>query len=334
MVPLKLMRIFVVNIGSESKKYALYEGEHELWSVHIENRQDVLEDSKLAGAFDVIAFRIVAPGDFFRKDRVIDADYMAQLQSARMKAPMHINLTMAEIVSFQERFPGMRLVGISDSAFHRTIPDHARYYALPAVDTTALEIERFGYHGISLSSIMEVLKTQGPIPARIIVCHLGGGSSITAIKDGKSIDTTMGMTPLSGLPMATRIGDIDPGALAYLAAMKDLRGEKLEEYLANQCGFFGVAGTNDMRELLARESIDEHAALALNMFVYQIQKYIGAYAAILGGLDALIFSGTIGERSDPVKSKILAGLDLRGAHSLTVPTDEMTEMARLASSIV
>ncbi len=326
------MKTLIVNIGSESKKYALYEEGREVWAAQIENREEKLAEDRLADNFDLIAFRVVAPGNFFRQHRVIDENYLAQLQSARAKTPLHVDLILAEIKNFQARFPTTRLVAISDSAFHRTIPDRARYYALPTEDARELEIERFGYHGISLSSIVEKLKEQGPLPEKIIVCHLGGGSSVTALKSGESVDTTMGLTPLAGLPMATRVGDLDPGALVYLAEAKNLAGEKLEEYLANQCGFLGVAGTSDMRELLARETSDERAALAVKMFVYQIQKYIGAYAAVLGGLDLLVFSGTIGERSEPIRDKILAGLGSLGANSIIISRNEMAEMARLAAT--
>lgn len=330
------MKILVVNLGSESKKYALYEDGRELWMVHIENRQDRLDEDRLAtNDIDAIAFRIVAPGSFFQGHRLIDDEYCRLLAAARSRAPLHIDPILAEIQFFRNRFPTNHLFAISDSAFHTTMPDYARAYALPAADVAELELQRFGYHGISLSSIVEKLKERGrgSVPARVIVCHLGGGSSVTALKDGVSVDTTMGLTPLAGLPMATRVGDLDPGALSYLAEVKNLHGERLVEYLARASGFLGVAGTSDMRELLERESADERAALAIRMFVYQIQKHIGAFMVVLGGLDLLVFSGTIGERSEPVRNKVLAGLNLAGVAVEVISSNEMAEMARLAGAL-
>jgi len=327
------MSILTVNIGSESKKFALYDGEKPVWYVHISEREGELDEEKLSSRFDLIAFRIVAPGKYFREHRVIDAEYLSQLESARVKAPLHIDRISAEIKFFQTRFPNTRMVGISDSAFHKNLPDYARLYALPPAETQALDIEHFGYHGISLSSIAESLKAQGKLAEKIIVCHLGGGSSITALKNGESIDTSMGFTPLSGLTMSTRVGEIDPGALVYLSEAKDLKGEKFEEYLANQCGFLALAGTDDMQKLLDQEVGDPNSALAIKMFVYQVQKYIGAYTVALGGLDLLVFSGGIGEASEPIRSKILAGLGALGQNVLVVPTNESAEMARTAKGL-
>jgi acetate kinase len=323
------MRVLCVNVGSESRKYAYYEGDDELWSEHIENRHERLNPVRLRDKFDVVAMRVVAPGAFFQLHRGIDIEYMHHLERARELAPLHVEPIIKEIQYFKNHFPKVPQVAISDSAFHATIPAHARQYAIPAEDAKKLGIEKYGYHGISLSYVVDTLKKKKSLPGRLIVCHLGGGSSITAIKDGKSIDTTMGMTPLAGLPMATRVGDIDPGALVYLATAKKLTNEKLEEYLTTDSGFLGIAGTADMRELLAREKTDPGAALAIQMFVYQIQKYIGAYTAALGGLDTLVFTGTIGERSEPIRSKVLASQNLRGTDVVIMPTNEMVEMARL-----
>ncbi len=325
------MQILIVNPGSESRKYALYSDTRELWSVHIENNHERLTEEQLADCQpDVIAFRIVAPGDFFQSHRPVDPEYLQTLARARSRAPLHIDPVLAEIEFFQARFPASRLFAVSDSAFHRTLPDHARVYALPFSDTTDLELARFGYHGISLASIVRTLRERGAVPRRVVACHLGGGSSITALRAGESVDTSMGFSPLAGLPMATRAGDLDPGALSYLAEAKDLHGEQLTQYLAQESGFLGVAGTADMRELLARELAgDERAALAIRLFVYQIRKFIGAYRAVLGGLDLLVFSGTIGERSEPIRSKVLEGLDLAGAGVEVIASNEMAEMASI-----
>ncbi len=329
----KYMKILTVNVGSESKKYALFGDDKEIWNVHIEEREGGLEEGKLSEQFDSIVFRIVAPGTYFRQHRVIDAEFLNQLNLARPKAPLHIDRTLAEIKLFQTKFPNTKMVGISDSAYHSTLPDYARLYALPTEDAKTLDIEHFGYHGIALSSVVEKLKAQNNLPENIIICHLGGGSSITAVKNGASIDTSMGFTPLSGLTMATRVGEIDPGALVYLSEVKNLHGEKFEEYLANQCGFLGFAGTPSMKQLLAQEATDEKSAMVIKMFVYQVQKYIGAYTVALGGLDLLVFSGGIGEPSEPIRTKILAGLGMLAKNILVVPADEAKELVRLSKNL-
>lgn len=325
------MQILIINPGSESRKYALYSDTRELWSVHIENTHERLTEEQLGDCRpDVIAFRIVAPGTFFQSHRFIDSAYLQALTQAQARAPLHIAPVLTEIEFFQARFPSCPLLAISDSAFHRTLPDYARAYALPLADSAALEIARFGYHGISLASIVRILQGRGVMPECVIACHLGGGSSITALRAGESVDTSMGFSPLAGLPMATRAGDLDPGALGYLAEAKGLHDEQLTRYLAQESGFLGLAGTADMRELLARELAgDERAALAIQIFVYQIRKYIGAYRAVLGGLDLLVFSGTIGERSEPIRSKVLAGLDLAGAGVEVIASNEMAEMVQV-----
>ncbi|MHB0978165.1 MAG: acetate kinase [Minisyncoccota bacterium] len=327
------MKILTVNVGSESKKYSSFENDMGIWSVTIEQKDGQLGEEKLNDQFDVIAFRVVAPGNFFREHKVIDEEFLTQLESARIKAPLHVERLLSEIKFFRAKFPNVKMVAISDSAFHFTLPDYVRLYSLPINDTKEFDIEHFGYHGISLSSIVEILKSRGLLPEKVIICHLGGGSSITALKNGESIDTSMGFTPLSGLTMATRVGEIDPGALVYLSEVKNLHGEKFEEYLANQCGFFGFAGTPSMKQLLAQEAMDEKSALVIKMFVYQVQKYIGAYAVALGGLDLLVFSGGIGEVSEPIRSKILAGLGALGQNVLVVPTNESAEMVRLAKNL-
>lgn len=327
------MKILIINVGSESKKYALFDNDKLVWSVYLEDHNGRLDEAKMNDVYDIIAFRIVAPGTYFREHRLIGEEFIRQLSIAREKAPLHIDRTFIEIKYFQEKFPGVKLVGISDSAFHSTLPEYARLYTLPRQDSKQFDIEHFGYHGISLSSIVEKLKAEKKLPERMIVCHLGGGSSITAIKDGKSIDTSMGFTPLSGLTMSTRVGEIDAGALVYLSEAKNLHGEKFEEYLSNQCGFLGFAGTADMKKLLAEEDTNERAKLVIKMFVYQIQKYIGAYSAILGGLDLLVFSGGIGEASEPIRSKIVSDIKELGKNVLVVQTDEAVEMNRIAKTL-
>ncbi|MCR4311427.1 MAG: acetate kinase, partial [Candidatus Taylorbacteria bacterium] len=256
--------------------------------------------------------------------------------------------------------PHIPIIGVSDSAFHSTLPAEAYTYALPHDVVEKWNIRKFGYHGSSFASVArKVGDMQGGVPTRMIICHLGSGSSITAVKDGKSIDTTMGFTPLEGLVMGTRVGDVDAGAVIHVGEVLDSSFADLEKLFYTKSGMLGVSGTSgDIRDLLAREfQGDERAKLALNVFVYRIQKYIGSYIAVLGGLDALVFCATIGERSFIMRKRICHTLGVFGVtideeknkevisrdsfiHKegsvpvVVMTTDEMGEIAREASKLV
>lgn len=263
------------------------------------------------GELAAVGLRIVAPGTFFQEHQLIDDEFFSKLEAAVKDAPLHIKPELDEIKHVRDILPGMPMYGISDSAFHVGIPDKARRYAIPETDAHRYGIHRYGFHGISLASIVTRLpEVLDDVPKRLIVCHLGSGASVTAIKDGVSVDTSMGFSPLEGLVMATRVGDIDPGALIHLAKAKGMSFTQLEHYLNTQCGLLGFSGqTADMRRLIDGDKAGEAAAtLALDAFAYRIQKYIGAYSAALGGLDAVIFSATIAERSDYVRARICGGL--------------------------
>jgi acetate kinase len=207
------------------------------------------------------------------------------------------------------------IVGVSDSDFHKTIPVHAKYYGLPFEDTKKYQIERYGYHGTSVESILNKLgKEPAGVPSKLIICHIGSGVSVTAIKDGKSVENSMGYTPLEGVMMATRAGDIDPGTVALISENLGLKGKKLKEYLNKKCGLLGVSGkSEDVRDLIKLEKGgDTQAKLALDMYAYRLQKYIGAYYTVLGGLDAIIFTATVGERSFIMRERICQGLEVLG----------------------
>ena len=208
------------------------------------------------------------------------------------------------------------------------MPEHSSVYNIPQEDAKALDIYRFGYHGIAMESVLrEIQKEDGSIPEKVIVAHLGGGASVTAIKDSKSFDTSMGMTPLEGLPMSTRVGNIGAGALIQLAKEKNMNPDELNEYLNTKCGLLGLSGkTRHVKELLElKDGGDEGAKLALDTFVYNVKKYIGAYTAVLGGLDLLVFSGTISERSDFVREMILDGLQISDVKVIKI--NELKEIA-------
>lgn len=345
MVPLA-KKYLVVNLGSASKKYALYEGGTELFFAHYEKEGnnvivtegkngvriksvitaqdykgsvkrllDLLVASRCISAtkdITAVGFRIVASGEYFNATKRIDEEYRAKLAQEYEIAPLHVATVSKGIEEVYALFPETPLIAVSDSAFHAGLPDYARTYALPVEDVKKLSLYRYGYHGISIRSVLHAIEElAGAVPSRIIVCHLGGGASVTAVKNGISVDTSMGFTPLEGLVMATRAGDIDSGALIYLARKLGLSLEALDEYLNHRCGLLGLSGGKEsgVRELLELEKADDaNAKLALAVFVYRIKKYIGAYTVALGGLDMLVFTATIGERSSIIRARVCEGL--------------------------
>lgn len=222
------MATLIINPGSASRKYAIFDGSEKLFDARFEENQNedfdnslenFLNDARDQGIEDinVAGIRIVSPGSFFQKHRRIDEQYLHELLTWRSMAPLHINPALKELESLYDLLPEITIVGVSDSAFHSTISNYASNYALPEQLVEELDIKRFGYHGISVSSVVSKIKTMtSDFPENIVVCHLGSGASLTAIKNGESIDTSMGMTPLEGLVMSTRAGDVDDGVLLYI----------------------------------------------------------------------------------------------------------------------
>lgn len=343
-------KYLIVNLGSASKKYSLYAGEREIFHAHFEKENNDFVVTEIAGSMssknkisqdeydssgenllnilrsknivantnEIIAlgFRVVSPGEYFSSVKKIDDDYLEKLKEMHEIAPLHVEAVLAGINEFKKLLPDAPMIGVSDSAFHSTIPEVARLYALPIEDSRKYGIYRYGYHGISIASVLDAAgEMLGNLPSRIIVCHLGSGSSITAVKDGKSIDTSMGFTPLEGVVMATRGGDIDPGALIHLGKKLNLSFDELDNYLNHKCGLLGLSGGKEsgVRELIELEKQgDEYAKIALNVWSYRVKKYIGAYIAALGGLDLLIFTATIGERSFIMRERICSDMENLG----------------------
>ncbi len=358
------MKILIINTGSESKKYAIYEGENKIYSAHFETENggyvvtetfnlpdqseqkekkeitekifrkaqayllESLVNKKLVNSKEdigAIGIRIVAPGEYFLQDRIIDKEYLKKAKQALKKVPLHLGPALAEIKVAKKVFAAKKIVGVSDSTFHKSLPAEAKYYAIPINDSRKLGLQKFGYHGISIKSVLfQTEKRLGHLPAKVIICHLGGGASVTAVKDGKSVETSMGFTPLDGLVMATRVGDIDPGAVVYLADKLWLSTRKLEEYFNNKCGLFGLSGkSSDVRDLLKYEKEgDQDSALALKIYANRLKKHIGSAAAVLGGIDLLIFAGTVGERSFVMRGRICEGLQFLGVNLDMIKNNE------------
>jgi len=384
-------KYLIVNTGSASKKYSFYSDEEKIYSAHFERedgnfivtetaekigkKKTIINEDNYINAVKFIVFslieiglinskedidlagiRIVAPGEYFLTNRLIDEEYLKLAKNALKKVPLHLAPALNEIEKLKEVFGNNKpIAGVSDSAFHASIPEQAKLYAIPIEDSRRFGILRFGYHGISVQSVIgRTAAMLGNLPEKIIVCHLGGGGSVTAVKNGKSIDTSMGFTPLEGLVMATRVGDIDAGTVLYLSEKLGKNQKELEEYFNNNCGLLGLSGkSSDIRELLVNEKNgDLDSKLALQIYVNRVKQYIGRMAAILGGVDLLIFAGTVGERSFIMRERICDNLKFLGIELdeeinngsegveakinkpeapvkiLVVKTDEMEEIAK------
>jgi acetate kinase len=242
---------------------------------------------------------------------------LQELRGIQPFDPEHLPLEVGLVEEFARRHPGLPQVACFDTAFHRNMPRVARQIAVPRRHEQH-GLQRYGFHGLSYSYLMEELARQGDRAActgRVILAHLGNGASMAAVLDGRSIDTSMGFTPASGLVMGTRSGDLDPGVFAFLARTQGMSATQLDRMANHESGLLGISQLSpDVRELLAAEGHDARAAEALALFCYQARKYIGAYAAALGGLDTLAFTGGIGENSPSIRERICNGLAFLGIH--------------------
>jgi acetate kinase len=259
-----------------------------------------------------VGHRVVHGGELFREPAVVDDEVFAAIEQLIPLAPLHNPSNLLGIKAARIRFPGIPQVAVFDTAFHHTLPPAAYRYAVPRELYEQQQVRRYGFHGSSHAYVAkEAARYLGqPLEKlNLITLHLGNGASVAAIREGKSIDTSMGMTPLEGLVMGTRSGDLDPAIPFYLIRELALPPEKVENLLNKESGLKGICGLNDMREIQQRAGQgDERAALAFDMFCYRVRKYIGAYHAVLGRLDAIVFTGGIGENSGPVRSAVCGDL--------------------------
>jgi acetate kinase len=258
---------------------------------------------------DLVGHRIVHGGPrHFAPTRIDDA-LVTSLRELVPLAPLHLPAALDAIAAARARLPGALQVACFDTGFHATMPDVARRLPLPGWVHDA-GVVRYGFHGISYEYIMSVLGA--PPPARVVIAHLGNGASLVAVRDGQSIDTTMGLTPTGGIPMGTRTGDLDPGVLLYLAREKKCSIAELEHLVNEDAGLLALGGTSDMKTLLSRRDSDARARFAIEAFGYAVRKSIGALAAALGGVDLLVFTGGIGEKAPPVRAQACVGLGVLG----------------------
>ena len=312
-------RVLALNAGSSSIKFALYGTddprrpqlaetlEHAGAASAADLLIERLERRELLGSIDAIGHRVVHGGTRYSAPALIDDELIRELRRIGEYSPEHLPLEIELIERMRERLPRLRQVACFDTAFHHDMPRVAQLLPLPR-RLDAKGVRRFGFHGLSYAFLMEELeRLAGPAVARgrTILAHLGNGSSLAAVRDGRSLDTTMAFTPAAGVPMGTRTGDIDPGLAWFLARTENMNAEQFHHMVNREAGMLGVSETSsDMRELLAREPTDVRAAEAIGIYCYQIAKAIGALTVVLGGLDTLVFSGGIGERAPQIRSRI------------------------------
>jgi len=301
------VRVLVANAGSSSLKLTLLDADdRELWTRQLDAPRDFVECAAVAGALadlpdapEVVGHRIVHGGDSFDAAVELDPQVLAALQELTALAPLHQPKSLAAVDAVCRALPGVPEVACFDTAFHTTLPPAAFTYALPREWRRRFGLRRYGFHGLSHSYAAGRARKLAAPTLRMVTCHLGAGASLCAVLEGRSVDTTMGFTPLEGLAMATRSGSVDPGLLLWLQEHAGVSASGMAHALEHDSGMVGLAGTPDMREVLRRDDAD--ARLALDVYVHRLRAGIGAMAATLGGLDALVFTGGVGERSPRVR---------------------------------
>ena len=316
------MIVLALNSGSSSFKFGLYRVEASRTdpllsdTIPASNAEEAVAGvlKLLAGSKvptpTAIGHRLVHGGPALRKHCLIDASVMQQLEAAVAFAPLHMPKALSFIRIAQERFPGVPQVACFDTSFHAGLPDVARVLPLPK-EMQLEGIQRYGFHGLSCESIIRQLGHD--LPDRIVIAHLGNGASVTAVKRGKSIDTSMGLTPAGGVVMGTRSGDLDPGVLLYLMREKKFDAAKLAELVDHRSGLLGISGiSSDMRRLHEIASKNADARLAIQMFCYSVGKQIAAMTFALDGIDLLVFTAGIGENDVQVRSAICSRLSWMG----------------------
>ncbi len=266
---------------------------------------------------EAVGHRVVHGAEAFSGSVLITNEVVDALEKSSELAPLHNPPNLRGIYAMQQLLPDVKQVGVFDTAFHQTMPEHVYLYAIPYILYEKYKIRRYGFHGTShkyVSGRASEILGKNPEDLKIISCHLGNGSSVAAINAGKSFDTSMGMTPTEGLVMGTRSGDIDPGALLYIADKEETSIGYTNTLLNKFSGMMGVSGvSSDMRDLEEAAADGNHRAkVARDMFAYRCKKYIGSYAAALGGIDAIVFTGGIGERDPEIRKQILSGLEFMG----------------------
>jgi acetate kinase len=317
------VRVLVTNAGSSSLKLSLLDSDDTtLWARELDAPRAVVEEDKVAAAVadlpfrpDVVGHRVVHGGNQFRQAVLLDEEVEEALRELTVLAPLHQPKSLAAVDALKRALPAVRGVACFDTAFHATLPAPAATYALPRAWRARYGVRRYGFHGLSHSFASRAAGDA----RRVVSCHLGAGASLCAVLDGRSVDTTMGFTPLEGLVMATRSGSVDPGMLLWLQQNEGVSVDEMAEALEHESGLLGLADTADMRDLLERE--DDEARLAVQVYVHRLRAGIAAMTAALGGLDALVFTGGVGENSARIRELACDGLSHLGVGP---PEDRVT----------
>lgn len=348
------MKILVINAGSSSLKYQLidmtdesvvlkgiceritfsggqlkqktFDGRETLVNQDMPSHKEAMElvlkamldpvngGIKSVDEIAAVGHRILHSGEDFKTSVVIDNEVIKTCEKNADLGPLHMPGEIACVKSCAEVMKGVPMVAVFDTTFHSTMPKKAYMYGIPYEVYEEYKVRKYGFHGTSHKFVSEetakILGNKG----KFVICHLGNGSSISAVKDGKCVDTSMGFTPLEGLVMGTRSGDIDPAAVDYLRAKLGMTSEETVDYLNKKCGMLGISGfSSDCRDLTAAaEKGDEKAKLALDMVAYRVKKYVGSYIAVLGGVDAIVFTGGIGEHSPLIRGIVMEDMEFCG----------------------
>jgi acetate kinase len=303
------VRVLVVNAGSSSLKLRLLGDDDALLGTRdLEPGEDVGPALDALDEADAAGHRIVHGGERFSAPVVVDDEVSTALHELTALAPLHQPKSLAALAAVRRARPDLPEVACFDTAFHATLPAAASTYALPREWRERWPLRRYGFHGLS-----HAWAARRAGAARVVTCHLGAGASLAAVRDGRCVDTTMGFTPLEGLVMATRSGSVDPGLILWLLEQTGMAERELAEALEHESGLLGLAGTADMRAVIAASEREEPAAvLALDVYVHRLRAGIAAMAASLGGLDALVFTGGVGEHASEVRARAAAGLGFLG----------------------
>jgi acetate kinase len=324
------MHILALNPGSSTLKYRLFDvtgpGDEKVLAEgiveHVAGKTTARAAEEairrcLPKGVEALCYRIVQGGPRLIEPTRVTPEVIDLLRGVADLAPLHNEIAIAVMEAGSRLAPDVPGVAIFDTAFHSTMPEIAARYALPTALADKFSLRRYGFHGISHHYVSQRaihLLGRGPAGTRIITCHLGNGASICAVRDGRSVDTSMGLTPLEGLVMGTRSGDVDPGLVLYLLKSANMTAQQVDDLLNRQSGLLGISGkSGDVRELQAAAAKGDPASeLALSMFAYRARKYIGAYAAALGGVDGIVFTGGIGEHSANVRERICRDMEFLG----------------------
>ncbi|NLL56609.1 MAG: acetate kinase [Clostridiales bacterium] len=289
---------------------------------------------------DAVGHRVLHSGEDFADSVVIDEEVVKICKKNAVLGPLHMPANIACIESCHEVMPNVPMVAVFDTVFHSTMPRHAFMYAIPYEYYEKDKIRKYGFHGTSHKYVSgEALKKLKTDKCKMITCHLGNGSSLSAVVDGKCVDTSMGLTPLEGVIMGTRSGDLDPAVVEFLAQSRNLTVEKVLSILNKKSGFLGLSGKSDFRDLSnAALQGDDRAMLTVDMFAYRIKKYIGSYVAAMGGLDCIVFTGGIGENAHYARERIMQGMECFGIdfdfeYNEIAPRGEYSELHKPTSKV-